>query len=384
MTARTFLNTILILLAAVVFTQAQEVENEVGFKYVKGNYLFDSGRFDEAIQIYNDILKGEPSYEDALIYRARAKYALGANKGAKKDALAYISYNGLNEDVCLIMGKAELGIGNALVAISYLDYAIMKNADNAEALLFRGNAYFEIEDDVKACTDWHKALLRGSDRARQQADSYCQRVAIPIEDKPKEEVIEVTDNEDDVLDDGEVLSTGSLEEETMDEDEITGEVSNDDDSPMKQEEVIMVGENGPITNPDEGEEEVISTGTMLEDEEDEEDEPEVVEVKVEPVDQSIEILEIDEDLDIKVYAGIGNRRLKNVPDILILSDNAGQVVVDICVDKSGNVKSATLNRDDSTIGSAGLISLSLRKAREFKFDRSRKSEQCGKIAFMIK
>ena len=118
--------------------------------------------------------------------------------------------------------------------------------------------------------------------------------------------------------------------------------------------------------------------------EEEADEPEVIEVKVDPIDQTVEILEIDEDLDIKVYAGIGNRIVRNVPDILILSDNAGQVVVDICIDKSGNVKSATLNRDDSTIGSAGLISLSLRKAREFKFDRARKSEQCGKIAFMIK
>lgn len=385
MTIRTLFNTLIIFLCISIVADAQELDSEIGFQYVKGNYLFDSGRFDEAIQIYNDILKGDPSYEDALIYRARAKYALGAYKGAKKDALAYISYNGLNEEVCLIMGKAELGIGNPMVAISYLDYSILRNSDNVDALLFRGNAYFEIEDDVKACTDWHKALLRGSDKARQQADSYCQRVAIPIEDRAKQEdkeVVVMDDGDDDTLDDGEVLSSGTLEEEEIEEDDIisTSSEQADTSSPMKEEEVIMMGENGPVAKEDD-DEEVISVGTMLEDEE---DEPEVVEVKVDPVDQSVEVIEVDEDLDIKVYAGIGNRKVKNVPDILILADNAGQVVVDICIDRSGNVKSATLNRDDSTIGSAGLISLSLRKAREFKFDRSRKNEQCGKIAFMIK
>ncbi len=375
-----------------------QVEEETGFKYVKGNYLFDSGRFDEAIQIYNDILKGDPAYEDALIYRARAKYALGAYKGAKKDGLAYIQYNGLNEDVCLIMGKAELGLGNPLVAISYLDYVLMVNRQNIDGLLFRGDAYFEIEDDVQACTDWHKAIKLGSGRAEQQANSYCQRVAIPIDDEPatsedEEDYSHTDDGNDDTLDDGEVLSSGNVDDDELDEDEVlssgTSDESNDssssegtnaddtkEESPMRPEEVIMIGEDGPISNNGE----VISSGTQTTSD----DEPKEEVIPVDPVDDTVEVLDIDDDLDIKIYGGVGNRRVRNVPDILVLADKEGQVVVDICIDRSGNVKSASLNRNESTIGSAGLISLSLRKAREFKFDRSRKSEQCGKIAFVIK
>jgi tetratricopeptide (TPR) repeat protein len=340
---------------------SQNLEEETGFKYVKGNYLFDSGRYDEAIQIYNDIIKGEPDFKEVLVYRGRAKFALGAYKGAKKDGLAYIQLNGLNEDVCLMMGKAELGLGNPLVAISYLDYSIFKNKGNPDALLERGNAYFEIEDDVSACTDWHKAIRLGSDRAEQKANTYCQRVAIPIEDEPMNTEIPQQDNGDDILDDNEILSTGEAIKE-----EIPGGTVDDE---VSMEDVIMIDENGAVIKED------VQTNA---------EETRVEEIHEEPRDLRYEIIEVDEDLDLKFYDGIGSRTIRNLPDILILSENSGQVVVDVCLDRSGNVINASLNRGESTLGSAGLISLALRKSREFKFDRSRKNEQCGKIAFLIK
>jgi tetratricopeptide (TPR) repeat protein len=342
---------------------AQNLEEEIGFQYVKGNYLFDSGRFDEAIQIYNDIVKEDPTFKDVLVYRARAKYALGAYKGAKKDGLAFIEYNGLSEDVCLVLGKSELGLGNPLIAISYLDYTVLKNNQNADGLLFRGNAYFELEDDISACTDWHKAMLLGSDLADQQTSRYCQRVPVKIDEYKKEEP-EVVDNGDNILDEGEILSSGTRLEDP--------EMNPSQDTVMMSDETLppddtMVNNDEDSTM--EGDSETVFT---------------IPEPEPEPIDDTEVTLEIDADLDIKIYKGVGNREVRVIPDIIILADNSGQVVVDICVDKSGNVTRATLNRDESTVGSAGLISLALRKSREFKFDRSMKMEQCGKLAFIIK
>lgn len=369
----------LIAFSTATLTYSQSVEEETGFKYVKGNYLFDSGRFDEAIQIYNEIVIGDPSYEKVLIYRARAKYALGAYKGAKKDGLRYIELNGLNEEVCLVMGQAELGLGNPMAAISYLDFTIMENSSNSEALLFRGNAHFELEDDVAACTDWHKAKRLGSDRASQKTSAYCSRVAIPIEDEPRREPeVVAEDNGDDVLDEGEVISSGDRESDDSEKDDdlvLNDEVLSTDDLEKEEEE----NRDDEVTDSSEDDYIFENSNDDL-DEEFPEDEP----VFDEPLDIVVEIIEIDEDLDIKLYDGIGSREVREVPDILILSDQAGQVVVDICVDESGNVESASLNRKKSTVGSAGLISLALRKSREFKFSRSRDGEQCGKIAFLIK
>ncbi|WP_235296316.1 tetratricopeptide repeat protein [Portibacter marinus] len=377
MKTQTILFALSLILSLITSVHAQSVEEETGFKYVKGNYLFDSGRFDEAIQIYNDIVKGDPAFEEVLIYRARAKYALGAYKGAKKDGLAYIEFHGLNEEVCLILGQAELQLGNPLIAISYLDYSIMKNPANSEALLFRGNAYFEIEDDVAACTDWHKAKRLGSDRASQNTSTYCSRVAIPIEDEPvkKPEVVAEDDGEE-LGEDEEVISAGSREEE--DDNILSGdEVLSTED--MDEQDDMNDSAGDEMTSASEDD-------YIYENSDDDLDSqfPDEDPVFGEPLDIVVEIIEIDEDLDIKLYDGIGSREVREVPDILILSDKAGQVVVNVCVDESGNVSSATLNKKKSTVGSAGLISLALRKSREFKFSRTRNGEQCGKIAFLIK
>lgn len=385
MTTRTLFSFFMSMFLLASISSAQTVEEETGFKYVKGNYLFDSGRFDEAIQIYNDIVKGDPSYEEVLIFRARAKYALGAYKGAKRDGLAFIELNGLNEEVCLVMGKSELGLGNPMVAISYLDYSILKNRNNAEALLFRGNAFFEIEDDVAACTDWHKAKRLGSDRASDQADSYCKRIAIPIEDEAvperEEEVIVADDGDDSTLDEGEVLSSGTRERDEYEDDDENEDVLTGDEvlsTDNMDEENTEDETETPSTDEDDY---IFDSGSDNLDEEFPEEDPIFDD---EPLDIAVEIIEIDEDLDIKIYDGVGSREVREIPDILILSDKAGQVVVDICIDQSGNVSNASLNRKKSTVGSAGLISLALRKSREFKFSRSRDKEQCGKIAFLLK
>jgi hypothetical protein len=107
-------------------------------------------------------------------------------------------------------------------------------------------------------------------------------------------------------------------------------------------------------------------------------------VPVEPVDNTINKIYIDEDLTLEIRDGIGSREIRELPDMLILSDNSGIVAVDICVDKFGQVDKAEVNRDKSTIYTASLVNLALRKSKEIYFERSWKKEQCGSIYFRIK
>ena len=66
---------------------AQELESELGFLYVKAEYLLDTDRYEEAIQEFNKIIEQDPAYKDALYKRASAKFAIAAFQGSKLDLL---------------------------------------------------------------------------------------------------------------------------------------------------------------------------------------------------------------------------------------------------------------------------------------------------------
>jgi hypothetical protein len=68
---------------------------------------------------------------------------------------------------------------------------------------------------------------------------------------------------------------------------------------------------------------------------------------------------------------------------LILAEEDGVVAVNICVGRAGSVKSAEYNDDLSTIKKQSLISLAIRKAREFWFAKDRNKEACGVILYKI-
>jgi len=94
---------------------------------------------------------------------------------------------------------------------------------------------------------------------------------------------------------------------------------------------------------------------------------------------------IDEDLTLIIRGeGLGKRKVLDQPNILILSDEDGTVAIDICVNKRGKVESAEFNTKLSTIAKKSLVSLSIRKAKDFWFEKNDYKEQCGVIMFKIK
>ena len=81
-------------------------------------------------------------------------------------------------------------------------------------------------------------------------------------------------------------------------------------------------------------------------------------------------IEIDEDLTLIIRGqGLGRRKVLDQPNILILSDEDGTVSIDICVNKRGKVESAEFNSKLSTIAKKSLVSLAIRKSKDFWFEK---------------
>jgi hypothetical protein len=94
---------------------------------------------------------------------------------------------------------------------------------------------------------------------------------------------------------------------------------------------------------------------------------------------------IDEDLSITIYGqGLGKRKILEKPSILILSEEDGIVAVEFCVNENGKVEFAEFNSQKSTISKKSLVSLAIRKSKEFWFEKSDYPKQCGYMLFEVK
>ena len=102
-------------------------------------------------------------------------------------------------------------------------------------------------------------------------------------------------------------------------------------------------------------------------------------------DNTINSIVIDEELTLELFGqGLGKRRVLERPSILILAEKDGLVTVEICVNAEGRVDYAEFVASKSTLSQNSLVSLAIRKAKEFWFEDSDYPKQCGFIRFKIK
>ena len=57
--------------------------------------------------------------------------------------------------------------------VSDMDEAIRIEPKNAMYYKQRGNFYYQLKENAKACFDWRKAVEFGDEKARFQIDKYC-------------------------------------------------------------------------------------------------------------------------------------------------------------------------------------------------------------------
>ena len=368
-----------ILLAGLFFSMslfAQSVEEEVEFLYMKAKYLYDTDRHEDAVNAFNKVIKKDATHQDALVLRGASKFGLAAYKGAMKDFNRSIEERGVTKDVVGWIALTHYKMNNMDLAMNTLETALLVDPKNRTLWNLQGDIAKDNDERIKACESWEMAASLGDTKAERKLAKNCGGSKPKKNKKPKmdngkgkfnqgnpNKGEKEDDKDDDMLDDDEVISLGDKEEDVIANDD----KDESDDTPVKEENEEEVED-----------EEVLSLGDKEEEEETEEEKPER-----DPNEKGI--IEIDEDLTLEIYGeDLGNRKILDQPNILILAEEDGVVAVNICVGRSGSVKSAEYNDDLSTIKKQSLISLAIRKAKEFWFAKDRKKEACGVILYKIK
>jgi tetratricopeptide (TPR) repeat protein len=333
---------------------AQVLDEETGFIYVKAEYLYETGRYDEAISQYNQVITKDPKYKDALLHRGWAKYAMAAYKGAKMDAMQSIDLKGINADAAALLGRSFSAMQDENAAINSLTAAIALDNKNGQYYEWRAAIYEDDSQLLKACQDYEMAMNLGSASAEVKAKNLC---GIKSKQRPVE-VVQANTNPSSHNND-----------------------NNTNPNDLKEDEVLSDGKQDETnTNPPVNNEPNVDDVNVVDD-----SEPVVIDENVPKNDDSVNSFEVDEDLTIEISGQeLGKRKIKEVPSILILADENGKVSINICVNKEGVVTTAEFNGTMSTIAKKSLVSLALRKAKEFEFAPGKYDSQCGIMVFKIK
>lgn len=306
---------------------AQGIDQDITLIYMRGNVLFESGRYDEAVRTYNRVLSENDQHTMALFMRARCKYELGAYKGVKMDILKYIEIAGVNKDLIKLMAKTELKLNNLLAAEAYLNTAIELDPYDADLYFEKGLILKAMDHKADACESFARASQLGHDQARSRLLEDCDAIVLP----PK------------------IVNS---ENETH-----NGEINEDRNTEMPDSIRVLgkLEENPVIPAPPLAIED-LSTENKI---------------------------EIDEELSLVITSGLGNRKVEFIPEILMLTERKGAVIIRICVGTDGKVTEAEYDRENSEIMSSAMISLALRKTKEILFLPSLRSSQCGVIKFIF-
>ena len=333
--------------------QAQNLENDPNVVFMKAQVLFDQERFDEAVRMYNQILKDDDEFAPALLMRAKSKYQLGAHKGTKSDILEFIALNGITKEVIKLMSQTEQQLGNMKAAMNYTNVAIELDPYDSELYLIKGYLYFLEKDKSEACELWSKSSKLGDKRATALLKEHCALIQEmkELQDKKNEaiekEIAEMEDAEKDIEE--KMDKTGNDRIVLADRKDKSTESTSDKDESSQKEETKK------------------SSSPIFE----------------EPDRDAIQEVEIDEELSVIIGNGLGERKLDSNPDMFIISNKKGKVVIDICVDGKGKVTSSQINKKMTTLFKTSLTSLTLRKSKEFVFYPSFRDEQCGYLIYAI-
>lgn len=331
-----------------------QIEEEIGFKYMKAKYLIETERYEDAISAFSDIIRENPYYEEALLMRADAKYHMAAYKGTKNDVVDFISENGITPEAVKLLGMSDFKMGNYESALNSLETANILLPDDAKIAEYLGDSYFELNKKERACEAWQSAVILGSSNANLQLQRNCGGIA---NTKPRNGGIKVPDMKEE-------KSVPSRKRDDID---------------LSREKYGKIGKPGDVISNDRKSNDVPATKK-------EDNTTKTSSYGDLPPDDDFEnVVEVDSDLSIIIFGqGIGRRKILSQPNILILSDSDGKVAVDFCVNNRGKVTSAEYNTGMSSIKKEHLVSLALRKVKEFWFQKNDYKEQCGTMIFDIK
>ncbi len=380
-----FLLALALCLFSIALAKAQGLEEEVEFNYIKAKYLLDTERYEDAIKEFTKIIKDNKEYKDALMLRAQAKYAMAAYQGTKKDVLLHAVNNGLNGQAITLLGKADYKMGNNDAALNSLSVAVAVNKEDAQVSEFLGNIYEENDQLLKACEYWQISAKMGSSRAGIKARKMCGSTVADVDVVKKKRKTSKIDDPKFPREERNQDQKPEVEEVLKDESTSIGDHKDDTLNNPTRDKVLGKNEGENQNNEDGANNEQTNDDTPVSEDDPLDEAPIEEELENLPAeDNTPNEIVIDEDLTLIIRGqGLGKRRILDQPNILILSDEDGVVAVDICVNKRGKVETAEFNSKLSTIAKKSLVSLAIRKSKDFWFEKNDYKEQCGVIMFKI-
>ena len=372
-----------ILIAGLFFSMslfAQNLEDEVEFLYIKAKYLYDTDRHEDAVNSFNKVIQKDANHQDALVLRGASKFSLAAYQGAMKDFNKSIEERGVTKDVVGWIALTHYKMNNMDLAVNTLETALLVDPKNRTLWNLQGDIAQDNNERFKACDSWEKAAALGDTKAERKFEKNCggstksKRDRISKTDSKKgnfnQEDPNKSKKDDGILDDDEVISLGDREEDVI----LKDQKDKDNDTLVREE---RDDEMRSEMEDDIVDDEVLSLGDKVK-------AGLTIDQKPDRDPNERAVIEIDEDLILEIYGEhLGNRKILDQPNILILAEEDGVVAVNICVGRAGSVKSAEYNDDLSTIKKQSLISLAIRKAKEFWFAKDRNKEACGVILYKI-
>lgn len=87
---------------------------------------------------------------------------------------------------------------------------------------------------------------------------------------------------------------------------------------------------------------------------------------------------------VSIRSGLDGRRITKLPSFEDDFNENAKIAVDITVDKSGNVTSATVNQKGTTTANTNIRAIAIRKAKSLKFNNGNAEEQTGTLVFNFK
>jgi tetratricopeptide (TPR) repeat protein len=136
----------------------------------RGDTLYESGRYEEAVSAYDDYLETKPRNVKALYNRGRAHEELGNYEQAEADFKRALEHDSKNVQVMLSLSNLYQKQKNHSAALLYADYATEVPGAPAMANFLKARALHQLGNTEEAMNEYSAAIH--ADKSFAQAYHY--------------------------------------------------------------------------------------------------------------------------------------------------------------------------------------------------------------------
>ncbi|MEN1679388.1 MAG: zinc-dependent peptidase [Planctomycetota bacterium] len=128
--------------------------------FAHGVLLLGQEAFDEALQVFDEVLRRKPGDSEARQHRGEARLALGDYAGAVADSAAALRADRRDLAALLTHAQASLAAGDAATAGEMVRRALREDPENSEAWLTEGELRVAAGDHRRAAEAFRRVLAR--------------------------------------------------------------------------------------------------------------------------------------------------------------------------------------------------------------------------------